>query len=122
MLYMITEYKFGSITIERQTYRHDVEVWWTGEVLAWPRPESHKISAKDIQRAIEQNPETIVIGTGQSGIAQVTPEAQKEVELKGIKLIIDATEEAIKTFNYLLSQAEENEEELKIIGLFHLTC
>ncbi len=120
--YMISEYKFGSLTIERKTYYHDVEVRWSGEVLDWPRAESHVIDAKDVQRAVAQNPETIVIGNGQSGVAQVTPEAQRQIKSKGIELITDVTEEAVKTFNYLLSQAEENEEEIKVIGLFHLTC
>lgn len=120
---MIEEYHFGSITIEGKTYNHDVEVRWTGQVLKWWRKESHLIDVEDVKRAIEQNPETIVIGTGESGVARVTEEAKKFIEEKGIQLIIDNTEEAAKTFNIILEESElEEGKKRKVIGLFHLTC
>ena len=120
---MIQEYKFGSMTIDGQTYRHDVEVRWTGEVLDWLRNESHIIDIGDIIEAIEQNPETIIIGTGQNGVAQVTEEAQREIKSRGITLIIDRTEQATKTFNIRKEDSkEEKGEQEKVTGLFHLTC
>ncbi len=120
---MIEEYHFGSITINGKTYNHDLEVRWTGEVLKWWRGESHVINVEDVKRAIEQNPETIIIGTGELGIARVTEEAQKFIQEKGIKLIIDKTEEAVKTFNIILGESELKEgKQNKVIGLFHLTC
>ena len=120
---MIEEYHFGSITIDGKIYNHDVEVRWTGEVLEWWRGESHVIDVADINRAIEQNPDTIVIGTGESGIAKVTERAQKEIRAKGVKLIIDPTEQAVKTFNIINEESEEEEgRRNRVIGLFHLTC
>ena len=71
---MIKEYHFGSITINGKNYNYDVEVRWTGEVLKWWREESHVIDVEDVKRAVEQNPETIIIGTGQMGIAKVLKE------------------------------------------------
>lgn len=132
ILNMINEYHFGSITIDGKTYNHDVEVRWTpkdkprgqvGEVLKWWRGESHVIDIEDVERAVEQNPETIIIGTGEAGIARVTEEAQKFIQEKGIKLIIDKTEETVKTFNIILGESElEEGKQNRVIGLFHLTC
>jgi len=120
---MIEEYHFGSIIIDGKTYNHDVEVRWTDEVLPWWRKESHLIDVEDVKRAVEQNPETIIIGTGESGLARVTEEAQKFIKEKGIKLIIDLTEQATKTFNIRKEKSEEEEgRQEKVIGLFHLTC
>ena len=120
---MIEEYQFGSITIDGKTYDHDVEVRWTSEILKWWREESHVIDVEDVKRAVEQNPETIVIGTGESGIARVTEEAKKFIQEKGIKLVIDKTEEATKTFNVINEEsALEEGKQNKVIGLFHLTC
>lgn len=120
---MIEEYHFGFITINGKTYQHDVEVRWSGEVLKWWRGESHLIDVEDVKRAIEQNPDTIIIGTGESGVARVTEEAERFIKGKGIKLIIDKTEEAVKTFNIILEESiEEEGRQNKIIGLFHLTC
>ena len=120
---MIEEYRFGLIIINGKTYHHDVEVRWTDEVLDWQRAEGHIIDIEDVGRAVEQNPETIVIGIGSTGLAKITEDAQKFIQEKGIKLIIDKTEEAVKTFNIIQGDSVEEEgEQEKIIGLFHLTC
>ncbi len=135
---MIEEYKFGSITIDGKTYDYDIEVRWTGEILKWWRKESHIIDFGDIQRAIDQNPDTIVVGTGESGLAKVTDTLKQEVKGKRNELIIDRTEQATKTFNIIVEEHsffstlrfarlnEESQEEegkqRKVIGLFHLTC
>jgi len=112
---MIEEYHFGSITIDGKTYNYDVEVCCLDsktEILNWQRQESHDINVDAVKRAVERKPDTIVIGTGESGLAKVTETAKQFIAEKGIKLIIDITGEAIKTFNV----------ETNIIGLFHLTC
>lgn len=120
---MIEEYHFGLIKIDGKIYSHDVEVRWSGKVLKWWRGESHIIDVDDLKRATEQNPDTIIIGTGQAGIAKVTENAQKFIQERRIKLIIDKTEEAVRTFNIILEESEtEEEKQNKIIGLFHLTC
>lgn len=111
---MIEKYRFGSITINGKTYESDVEVRWTGEVLSWQRAESHTIYLEDVKRAMEQNPDLIVVGTGESGLAKVTDKAREEILSRGIGLIVDKTEEAIKIFNL--------QKDKKVVGLFHLTC
>ncbi len=122
---MIEEYHFGSIIVNGKTYNYDIEVSWTpknkstgqaSKILKWWRDESHTIDVKDIKRAIEQNPEVIIIGTGESGIAKVTEKAKEEIKSQGIKLMIDLTDEAVESFNIL------KKKKVKVIGLFHLTC
>ena len=113
---MIEEYHFGSIIIDGKTYNQDVEVRWTGEVLPWWRGESHVIDVEDIKRAIDQNPETIVIGTGEAGIAEVLEKTKEEILSQGIELIIEKTGKAVETFNDAKNRGK------KVIGLFHLTC
>lgn len=119
---MINEYHFGSITIDGKIYNHDVEVRWTDEVLEWWRQESHVIDIGDVKRAAEQNPDIIIIGTGEMGIAKVAENAQKFIKEKGIELVIDKTGEAVKTFNIMKEESEEEGKQSKVIGLFHLTC
>lgn len=120
---MIEEYNFGSIIVDGKIYDSDVEVFWNGEVFPWPRKESHVIDLEDVKQAVEQSPDTIVIGTGESGAAKVTEEAKIFIRGKGIRLIIDRTDEATKTFNVIneASEEEEGEQDL-VVGLFHLTC
>jgi hypothetical protein len=120
---MIEEYHFGSIKIDGETYENDVEVRWTGDVLTWSFKKRHLIDVEEVRRAIEEKPEVIIIGTGESGLAEVTEEAQKEIRARGIELIIDETEQAVRTFNVLTEESIEEEGKNKeVIGLFHLTC
>lgn len=120
---MIEDYQFGSIIIDGQVYTHDVEVFWTDEVFDWWRKESHIIDVEDVIDVVEQKPESIVIGTGQAGVAKVTEEAKKFILGRGIKLFIDPTEQAVRTFNIRKEESQEEEGRAeKVIGLFHLTC
>jgi hypothetical protein len=120
---MIEDYQFGSIIIDGQTYSQDVEVFWNGQVFDWWRKESHIIDVEDIIDVVGQNPESIVIGTGQSGMVKMSEEARKFIEGRGIKLFIDPTEQAVRTFNIRKEESQEEEgRPEKVIGLFHLTC
>jgi len=120
---MIEEYRFSSITIDGKTYNHDVEVRWTGEVFKWWRLEGHSVAIEDIERALEANPEVIVIGTGAQGQMMVPEDIKETIRIRGIQLIIDSTEEATKTFNIICEESEEEEgRQKRVIGLFHLTC
>ncbi len=123
---MVEEYRFGSITIDGEIYNQDVEVRFLNsetEVLEWRKEESHRIDVQSVKRTVEQKPEVIVIGTGESGAAQISEEAKEFIAESGIKLISDITAEAVKTFNVIQQDSlEEEGEQTRIIGLFHLTC
>lgn len=120
---MIEEYKFGSITVGGKTYNQDIGVCWDDEVFGWQRKDSHLIDAKDVTDAVNKNPDTIVIGIGEAGRAEVSESAKTFIREKGIKLVIDKTEEAAKTFNVIKEASiEEEGEQEKVVGLFHLTC
>ncbi|MBU4274565.1 hypothetical protein KKE19_02000 [Patescibacteria group bacterium] len=120
---MIEEYNFGYIIIDGKRYDNDIEMRWTNEVLLWSFKEKHLIGIEEVKRAVGQAPETIIIGTGKSGLANVTKEAQNFIKNNGIELIIDKTEEAVRTFNIMKEDSlEEEGRQRQVIGLFHLTC
>lgn len=119
---MIERYKFGSIVINGKTYNHDVIVDWNWRVDSWWRKESHTMDWDDFQKVIDKNPDVVIVGTGAYGVARITRLAQEEMSKKGIQLIVDKTEEAIKTFNVIQEKTRETGEQKKIIGFFHLTC
>jgi hypothetical protein len=113
---MIEEYHFGSITISGKIYNYDVELRWTGEVLKWQREEGHSIGEEDVNGAIAGNPDLIVIGTGESGLAEVSEGVKEKILSEGIGLMIEKIGKAITIFN------NEQKRGRKVIGLFHLTC
>lgn len=113
---MINKYEFGLIAVNGKEYRHDVVVFWNGLVENWERFESHNISSDDVTFALSKDPETVIIGTGEEGIVEVSDGAKKTIIDKGLNLAIEKTEEAARIFN---DQAARGK---KVVGLFHLTC
>jgi len=118
---MIDNYEFGKITINGETYDHDVEVRWSGEVLEWWRDKGHVFAVGDLKRALEQGAEALVLGIGANGEVEVPKETKTFLNEKDIKLIIDKTPAAVKSFETLVEQGNKKAPE-KVIGLFHLTC
>jgi hypothetical protein len=120
---MINEYRFGLAIIDGEKYENDIEVRWNGEILPLNFHKRHTIDIEEVKKAVEQNPETIIIGNGESGMAIVTEDVKNFIKEKGIELIIDKTEQAIKTFNVMKEDSlEEEGKQRKVIGFFHLTC
>ena len=115
---MIQEYSFGKIKISGNVFNWDVEVWNSGEVWRWFRGESHVIDVGAIGPALERRPDIMVVGTGHSGMAWITPEVEAKLQEKSVLLVEGRTSEAVRMFNVLL----KNEPTLRIVGLFHLTC
>jgi len=110
----IEDYSFGKIKIDGQDFDDDLIIDdKEGEISRWIREESHKVSVSDLDRLKEKNPETVIIGTGESGNMEISDEARKFIENKGAKLIIDTTARAVKKYN----KTKGNK-----IGMFHLTC
>ena len=113
----IENYSFGKITIDGQEFTYDIEVHaWDGKILKWWRKESHIFDKEDIERAVKEEPEIIVFGTGQSGMAELSQRAKEFLREKNIEVVEKTTEKAIEIFN---TYSTKNK---KVAGLFHLTC
>ena len=111
---------FGAITIDGKTYEHDVVVRLSGEVVKRKKKlskrlygTSHVLSEDEAKFLFEKGCDQVVIGSGQMGNVQLSPEAEAYFERKGCEVLLKPTPEAIQTFNR--SRA-------KRIGLFHVTC
>ena len=111
---------FGTITIDGKTYEHDVLVRLSGEVVKRKKKlskklygTSHVLSEDEARFLFEKGCDQVVIGSGQFGNVQLSPEAEAYFERKGCEVLLKQTPEAIQMFNR--SRARR-------IGLFHVTC
>jgi hypothetical protein len=111
---------FGTITIDGKTYEHDVVVRLSGEVVKRKKKlskklygTSHVLSEDEARFLFENGCDQVVIGSGQMGNVQLSPEAEAYFERKGCEVLLKPTPEAIHMFNR--SRARR-------IGLFHVTC
>ena len=111
---------FGSIIIAGERYDHDVLIRLSGKVKKRKKKlskkhygTSHTISQEEIEYVYEDDGEILILGTGQSGLAELSPEAEQFLKKQGCKVIAAPTPLAIKEYNQVKG---------KIIGLFHVTC
>ena len=112
---MIESYQFGLIVIDGEKYSSDVIIYSDHVNANWWRKESHRVEPEDIAEIIKAKPEILIIGTGEPGLMKVTPAAAKYIRAKGIRLIIEKTRWAWRTYNDLSKSAQ-------VVGAFHLTC
>ncbi len=116
----IDQTSFGSITINGKEYRHDVIIRLSGKVEKRKKKlskqvygTSHKMSLKEAQYIYENGCETLIVGTGQQGVLNLTQKTLDFFEGHGCKVILNRTPEAIEDFNRTTG---------KKVGVFHVAC
>jgi len=109
----IDSYSFGRFVIDRKVYEHDIKII-NGRIVFW---QNHHLSIEDIKDAINAKPKpsTIIIGTGASGVVEVSQDIIDEIKKANIKLIIEMTGKACQTYNKL--SKKEN-----VAAILHSTC
>lgn len=112
----IEKYSFGSITINDKEYYKDVIVFQDKVFSPWWREEGHNLSVKDLKKAIDAGPNSIIIGTGAQGIMKVPEETLKKLKELKIKTITAKTPDAVKIYNKKIKNNEN------VIACLHLTC
>lgn len=112
---MIQSYDFGRIIIDGKEYTSDLIIFPDRIQSNWWRKKGHELNVEDIQAIVEVEPETLIVGTGYSGLMQVLPETRNLLQSKGIKLIVEDSRKACETYNKLHKSS-------KVIAAFHLTC
>lgn len=112
--------EFGNITIDGKTYDHDVQIGLSGKVSKRKKKlskelygTSHIVSEAEAKSVFEKGCERLIIGTGQEGNVRLSPEAQTFFEKKGCKVLLQPTQEAIRSFNRSHDHT---------VALMHVTC
>ena len=113
---MIEDYGFGRIVIDGKTYRQDVIVFPDRVKPNWWRKEGHSLCLEDLKDVLEDPPEVLVVGTGYAGLMRVPREVREKLEEMGIRVVVEKTGKAYRTFNRLLSEGR------RVVAALHLTC
>lgn len=111
----IDSYKFGEIIINGRRFTSDVIIFPEKVKEGWWRIEGHKIHPEDLEEALAEQPEVLILGTGYYGLVQVPPEIWDLAKKRGVELIVEPTEEACRIYNELSG-------ERKVVAALHLTC
>ena len=112
---MIESYDFGRIVVDGKEYTSDVIIYPDNVDGNWWRKEGHRLQVVDIEKAIQEKPEILIVGTGASGLMEVPKDVENYITSKGIKLVVDTTKNACDAYNRLSPSG-------KTIAALHLTC
>lgn len=111
---------FGTISVEEITYDHDIIIKLNGSVEKRKKKlskavygTSHTVSLDEIRYLHEEGTEGMIVGSGQYGVLELSPEAKTYLEEQQCELTILPTPKAM---------VEWNRKAGKYIGLFHITC
>jgi hypothetical protein len=116
----INSTSFGSITVQRETFEHDIIIRKSGQVEKRRKKlskeiygTSHKISLAEAKYIYEKGAEKIIIGTGQTGFVELSKKAKRFFEKKDCESKLLPTPKAVKLWNRSKG---------KVIAMFHVTC
>ncbi len=112
---IIDSYQFGLIVVGGQKYTSDVIIFPDRVRDNWWRKTGHQLCFKDVAEVMTENPEVLVVGTGESGLMMVLPEMKQSAEAQGIRLIVETTDKACRTYNQLCHSQ-------RVVAALHLTC
>ncbi len=117
---MINSTTFGSITVKKETFEHDILIHMDGHIEKRRKKlskkvygTSHKVSLAEAQYIYEKGAEKVIIGTGQYGHVKLSKKAEKFFEKKDCTVKLLPTPKAIKVWN---------KSKGKVISMFHVTC
>jgi hypothetical protein len=112
--------EFGQINIDGKVFEYDVVIRLDGTLERRNKKlskrvygTSHTLSVDEAKDLYEAGAEYLIIGSGQYGVLELSPEAANFLKEKGITITIDKTPESAEVWNEL---------EGNVIGLFHVTC
>ena len=116
----IAETSFGRITIDGWTYEHDVWILADGEVKKRKKKlakrvygTSHRIGPEELAKLCQDPPDVLIIGAGQSALAELTDEGAEFLRERGIEWQVLPTPQALAAYNRCPKRKA---------ALIHVTC
>lgn len=112
---------FGSITINNKKYDQVLIIGETVEKRDYDRLKelfgtSHRIGQWETEKLLSNNPELIIIGSGQDGKLEVDDGFLTACREAKVEIVVEKTPEALIFYNRSVGEGK------KINGLFHTTC
>ncbi len=114
---IISSYSFGNIEVNGAHFDSDILILPDGSVESkWWRKNGHELCLDDISKLLETKPDTLVVGTGADGMMKVLVEVEDELGVRGIRLIVEKTIDAVREYNELVAK------DSSCAAALHLTC
>ena len=112
---MIESYSFGRILIDGKSYTSDLIIYPDRVEDDWRRKSGHTLVPEDLERLLQDETGTLVVGTGNAGLMRVPTETLDHLQSAGLEVIVQRTGQACETYNRLAEQGP-------VIAALHLSC
>jgi hypothetical protein len=112
---MIESYHFGRMAIDGRTFTADLIILPDRILTNWWRKEGHLLCLDDLNEALKEGPDALVLGTGALGMLKIEEEVQRYLRERKIEFLPGKTKKAIDLFNEWAPRK-------RTVGAFHLTC
>lgn len=112
---LIDSYSFGRVVVDGRAYTRDIIILPDRVFDGWWRKEGHRVEVEDLQEALKEELETLIIGTGYYGYVEVPVETTEWVRSRGVKLVVAKTAEACEAYNRVSRSS-------RAAAALHLTC
>jgi len=113
----LSEYRFGSLSIDGTSYAEDVIVVHDAVHSPWWREAGgHVFALGDLTLLLTARPEVVVLGTGFLGLVRVPSETLEGLQRSGCEVFVERTDRAVKLYNELAEQGRD------VAAALHLTC
>lgn len=110
---MIDYISLGKLLYNGKVSRSDTIVFPDRMNTKWWINKRTIIEIDDLSEVIDELPDVVVVGTGFIRLIQLSDEARRFLEDKGVTVIVDRSEQAANVYNEICKNK-------KAIGLFHL--
>lgn len=116
----ITHISWGKMVVEGVGEGRDFKLYpGGGRAWDWRETDTHHIPGiqpSDVQELLDHGCTAVVLSRGMDRVLQVRQETIELLKARGVQMIVDETQAAVKRYNQLAAQGE------RVGGLFHSTC
>jgi hypothetical protein len=110
----LTDYSFGSLTVDGERHTRDLIVLPERVVPDWWRREGHSLAVEDLDEVMDELPERLVLGCGHDGRLKPPAAVLDELRARGVEVEAMPTAEAVRRYGEL--------DPKRTAAALHLTC
>jgi hypothetical protein len=110
----LSDYSFGSLTVDGQEHTKDLIVLPDRVLPNWWRREGHSLAMEDFDDVMQELPERLILGCGHDGRLHPPQAVLDQLRARGVEVEAMPTAEAVRRY------AELDPE--RTAAALHLTC
>jgi hypothetical protein len=110
----LSDYSFGSLTVDGERHTRDLIVLPDRVVRDWWRREGHSLAMEDLDEVIDELPERLILGCGAHGRLEPSQAVLDELRARGVEVEALATADAVRRYGEL--------DPVRTAAALHLTC